>query len=114
MNDVDRSLLEDMLAYAADAIMLLGDRDAAEVAADMRTHYAVIRAVEVGGEAASKVSVDLRADLAAVQWRKAIGMRHVLIHDYNRVNVGLLVETARDHSPQLVRQLQTALGDNPE
>lgn len=114
MNDRDQSLLEDMLAYAADAIELLGDRDAAAMALDKRTHYAVIRAVEVVGEAASKVSADGRASLPAVPWRQAIGMRNMLIHGYASLDLGLIVETVRDHFPPLVEQLKRALGDLPE
>ena len=114
MNDRDRSLLEDMLAYATDAIELLGAADASALAVDKRTQYAVIRAVEVVGEAASKVSAEGREMLAALPWRQAVGMRNVLIHGYNSLDLGLIVETVRDHFPPLVELLNSALGETPE
>ena len=114
MNDRDQSLLEDMLAYATDAIELLGHADASALAADKRTHYAVIRAVEVVGETASKVSREGREALPALPWRQAIGMRNVLIHGYHGLDLGLIVETVRNHFPPLVDLLKSALGERPE
>ena len=114
MNERDQSLLEDMLGYASDAIALLGDRDAPGLANDKRSQYAVIRAVEVVGEAASKVSEGCRAMYPALPWRQAVGMRNVLIHGYNSLNLGLLVETVRDHFPPLVELLESALGEDQE
>jgi uncharacterized protein with HEPN domain len=114
MNDRDRSLLEDMRAFATDAIELLGERDAAMLSADKRTHYAVVRAVEVVGEAASKVSQDLRASFPDLPWKEAIGMRNVLIHGYQDLDLGLVVTAVRQHLPALVARLDQILGDNPE
>ena len=112
MSDRDQSYLEDMLSYAQDAITLLGDADAAALAADKRTQYAVIRAVEVVGEAASKVSAVGRAKIPAVPWRQVVGMRNLLIHGYRGLDLGVMVETVRDHFPPLIEQLKTALGDS--
>lgn len=114
MNDRDQSLLEDMLVYATDAVELLGDADASALAVDKRTRYAVIRAVEVVGEAASKVSAEGRGALPALPWRQAIGMRNVLIQGYNSLDLGLIVKTVRDHFPPLVELLKSALGETPE
>jgi uncharacterized protein with HEPN domain len=114
MNERDRSYLDDMLSYARDAIDLLGHADATSLAADKRSRYAVIRAVEVVGEAAAKVSEEARAALPAIAWRQAIGMRNVLIHGYQGLDIGLVVETVRKHFPGVVTLLEQALGEPPE
>jgi len=113
MNDRDRSLLEDMKAFASDAVELLGDRTAAALLEDKRTQYAVIRAVEVLGEAASKVTAATRAALPDLPWREAIGTRNVLIHGYHQLDLGLVVRTVREHLPPLVARLGDILGDDP-
>ena len=114
MNERDQSYLEDMLSYARDAIELLGRDDAAALEADKRSRYAVIRAVEVVGEAAAKVSEAGRAALPAAPWRQAIGMRNVLIHGYQGLDIGLVVETVREHFPPLIDLLSRALGEDPQ
>jgi uncharacterized protein with HEPN domain len=43
---------------------------------------AVIRNIEVIGEAAKRVSADARGRLASLDWKAVCGMRDVLIHDY--------------------------------
>jgi uncharacterized protein with HEPN domain len=91
MNERDQSYLEDMLAYARDAIELLGDDDAA-----------------------AKVSDAGRIALSAAPWRQAIGMRNVLIHGYQGLDIGLVVETVREHFPPLIDLLSQALGEEPQ
>ena len=85
--------------------------DAATLADDKRSGYAVVRAVEVVGEAASKVSPQGRASLPTAPWRQVVGMRNVLIHGYRGLELGLVVETVRDHFPSLIDHLMKALGD---
>lgn len=113
MNARDRSLMEDMRAFAADAVEL-GDLDAAGLRADKRSQYAVIRAVEVLGEAASKVDAETRARLSELPWRAAIGMRNILIHGYHQLDLALVVKTVREDLPPLVARLEAILGDDPE
>ena len=114
MNERDQTYFEDMLSYGMDAIEFLGEADAADLAADKRTRYALSRAVEIVGEAASKVSEDGRAILADIPWRDIIGMRNTLINGYRGMDLDLLVEAVRDHLPSLVKRLEGLLKDAPE
>ena len=111
MSDRDQSYLEDMLAYALDAIELLGDADGEALAADKMRRYAVIRAVEIVGEAANRVSEARRAELPEVPWRAAIGMRNVLIHNYAGLELSVVADTVRNGFPELVTVLRRALGE---
>jgi uncharacterized protein with HEPN domain len=114
MNGRDQSYLEDMLSFAEDAIELLGEADAPALAVDKRTRYAVIRAMEVVGEAAAKISEETRGRLAEAPWRQIVGMRNVLIHGYRGLDMTVVVETVRNHFPVLVAQLKRALGGASE
>ena len=99
MNPRDQSLLEDMVRYAADGIALLGSLDAAALEIDKRSQYAVVRAVEVIGEAASRVSAETRSALPAVPWKQVTGMRNILIHVYNELDLETVVKTGVGRVP---------------
>ncbi len=68
-----------------------------------------IRGFEVIGEAASRVSDELRTAHPAVPWRRIIGFRNVLIHQYMGVDLNLVWENVTRHLPELIRQLESIL-----
>jgi uncharacterized protein with HEPN domain len=56
--------------------------DAEVFAKDRKTQYAVLRALEVIGEAAKRVPPDTQARFPDTPWRQIIGMRNIIAHDY--------------------------------
>jgi uncharacterized protein with HEPN domain len=52
---------------------------------DVKTQYAVIRAIEIIGEATRRLSPEFRADHPEIPWRQMAGMRSVLIHNQTRL-----------------------------
>ena len=66
---------------------------------------AVVRNIEVIGEAAKRVSSETRSKLPLLDWRAICGMRDVLIHDY----VGVDLEEVWNVACKEVQELQTAL-----
>jgi uncharacterized protein with HEPN domain len=71
-----------------------------------RRLFAVTRAVEIVGEAASKVSDAGRAEVTAVPWQQIVGMRNRLIHAYFDINRDILWDTVRLALPPLLSQLK--------
>ena len=74
---------------------------------DEKTLYAVVRALEIIGEAAKKVPEDIRNEMEGVPWKDMSGMRDVLVHDYINVDVETVWLTAKQKVPQLKRLLDT-------
>src|SRR5580658_9064658 len=75
---------------------------------------AVIRNVEVIGEAAKRVSADARHRLASLDWKAICGMRDVLIHDYIGVDLDEVWNVASSRIPELQAVLDQYLaGENP-
>lgn len=67
---------------------------------------AVVRELQVIGEAAKRVDVAIKEDNPQVFWSKIIGMRNMLIHDYFAVDLDILWLTIREDLPDLKRQIE--------
>jgi uncharacterized protein with HEPN domain len=95
--------------------MLLAARDAREFVAGMdqaaflasRLHQnAVIRSLEVIGEAAGKISPELRAAQPAISWREITGTRRRLIHGYDEVELDVVWRVVTQHLDLLIAALE--------
>ena len=75
------------------------DREAFE--ADQLTQDAVVRQLEVIGEATKRVSKELRSKNPDIPWSDMAGMRDVLIHDYIDVDLGVVWKTESEDIPNL-------------
>ena len=73
---------------------------------DARTQDAVIRRLEIIGEAARRVSQDTRDAYPDLPWAQMIGMRNRLIHEYFRVNLTTVWETVQDDLPSLIALIE--------
>ncbi len=70
---------------------------------------ALVRLLEIVGEAASRVSNDGRALLPQLPWVEIIGLRNRLIHGYDSVDFDILWEILRSDIPALVAELRKSL-----
>ena len=73
---------------------------------DGKTQDAVIRNIEILGQAVKGISDDTRALEPAVPWRKIAGMRDKLIHEYFGVDLALVWDVVEDELPALRPQLE--------
>ena len=85
------------------------DRVRADLETDLMFLYALVKAVEIIGEAASHVSDGFQASHSGIEWLDIIGMRNWLVHAYYDINHDTVWETVQDDIPVLVSKLETLL-----
>lgn len=66
------------------------------------------------GEAAARVTDAGRARSPELPWPRIVGMRHILVHDYFKVDLDAVWRVVTEHIPQMIPVLQTTLANWPE
>jgi uncharacterized protein with HEPN domain len=107
----DAAYLESMREAIARIRRYLGRKRRAAFLADPLLQDALIRNLEVIGEAAGRVSRELAARHPAIPWRDIAGMRHRLIHGYLKVNLATVWQAIERDLPELARQLDELSGE---
>lgn len=76
---------------------------------DKMRYFAVVKNVEIIGEAANMLTVDFRTVHTELPWKAIIGMRNVIVHDYIKIHEDLLWDTIQNDIPVLEEQLNKYL-----
>lgn len=70
---------------------------------------AVVRSLEIIGEATKKIPADFKVKWSFIQWKNMTGMRDRLIHDYIGVNYSIVWDVLKNKIPELHSQIQEIL-----
>lgn len=97
-----------MRDHAREAIEMARDRKRADLDHDRQFNLALVRLLEVIGEAAHRVSDEERARIPEIPWPQIIGLRNRLIHGYDEVDFDILWQIVTHDLPRLAEILEQA------
>jgi uncharacterized protein with HEPN domain len=101
----DRDLLGDILEALRRAQAYSAGQHYEQFLEDTKTQDAVIRTLEIVGEATKRLSPSPREAHPEIPWKNMAGMRDKLIHDYFGINIDIVWEIVRDELPSLASQV---------
>ena len=107
--DDDRVRLTHMLESAQRAVRIADGLDDAALAADEVRLLAIVKSIEIIGEASTRVSETTRARCPEIDWIAIRGMRNRLIHGYDAIDERIVFATLRNRLPGLIANLTAAL-----
>jgi len=97
--------LRHMLDSAREAAEFADGKLRSDLDDDRMLLLAIIKSIEIIGEAASKVSDTCRAEYDNIPWRDIIGMRNRLSHGYYDLNLDIVWETVQSDLPNIINSL---------
>jgi uncharacterized protein with HEPN domain len=98
--------LRDILEAARLIGSYVRDTTEANFRADRQKQDAVIRRIEIIGEAAAHLTPATRHTITELPFRKMRGMRNIVAHDYGNVNLKIVWEVATAHVPEICAVLE--------
>lgn len=107
----DSDFVADMLEAVERISAYIASLDYDDFLSDTKTQDAVIRNLEVIGEAAKNVSTGIRQQHSDIPWQSMAGVRDRLIHDYFGVNIDIVWEIATNELPAVGKSLNRIAGE---
>jgi uncharacterized protein with HEPN domain len=98
-----------MLDYAKEAVDLLAGKERADLSRDRILELALVRLVEIVGEAANRLPIEDQSRYPSIPWKGIVGMRNRLVHGYDAVDLDVLWDTIQVDLPALIEKLERIL-----
>ena len=105
----DNIRLRHMLDSALEAVKFADGKSREDLDNDRKLVLAIMKSIEIIGEAASKVSENCQVENDKIPWRDIIGMRNRMIHGYFEVNHDIVWETVQTDIPRLIEVLSNII-----
>ena len=102
----DAIRLRHMLDHAREAAALIHGKHASDLASDRVLSLALVRLLEIVGEAAGRVSDAARSRYPVIAWPQIVSMRNRLIHGYDAVDMEILYQILKRDLPLLIVELE--------
>jgi uncharacterized protein with HEPN domain len=99
-----------MMDSAMEAVELIQGISRADLDTNRVLSLALVRLLEIVGEAASKVTTGTRQQTPNIPWSQIVSLRHRLIHGYDTINMDIFWKILTDDLPALIAQLQRIEG----
>jgi Uncharacterized conserved protein len=105
--------LRQMRDHGVEALEMVRGRSRSDLNTDRMRALALVRLLEVIGEAAVRIPAEDRNRFAAIPWSQIIGLRNRLIHGYDEVDLEIVWQILSAELPDLVEELDRLLKSKP-
>jgi uncharacterized protein with HEPN domain len=102
--------LKDMRDHAFETLQFVEGKTQADLQADRLLSLAVVRLLEIVGEAARRVPLEKRSVWPNIPWLDIVGLRNRLSHAYDLIDFDVVWLIIEDDLPPLIRELDAILG----
>lgn len=109
MDDRTKSCIFDMIESIQNIYSFINDADYDTFENSNLLQSAVIRQFEILGEAANRINKDIQKQYPEIPWKELIGMRNVLIHGYDEIEVGIVWKAYKNEILQIKESLENIL-----
>ena len=109
----DHIRLRHMLDAAREATLFARDQTRGSLDANRMLTLAIVKALEVLGEAASRVTRETREASPQIPWPNIVSMRNRLIHAYFDINLDIVWKTLTEDLPHLMPEIERVLQEHP-
>jgi uncharacterized protein with HEPN domain len=103
--------LDDMLRACEKVRLYTEGRSLDDFASDEKTMDAVVRNLEILGEASKQIPESIREANPGVEWSKISGLRDILIHHYFGIDAVIVWDVVQNKVPALISQITKILSD---
>jgi uncharacterized protein with HEPN domain len=101
--------LRQMLDHAVELRDLMAAKTRASLDQERLLSLAVVRLLEIIGEAATRISAEGQTRFAGIEWRGIVGLRNRLVHGYDEVDLDRVWQIIVDDIPPLIAALEAVL-----
>lgn len=106
----DAVALRQMLDYGREIVAFSQSRSRIDLESDRLYQLAMVRLIEILGEAASRISQSRQAQLPQIPWREIIDARNYLAHGYDSIDYDVIWQIIQSDLPPLISALEEYLG----
>jgi len=115
MKKDDSAYLLDILISIRDIEKFIEGMDFEDFRKDYKLQLAVVRLLEIIGEASVKLSADLKNKYIRVPWVDIKGLRNRIVHDYSHIRIDIIWNTIKKNIPSFKKEMIKILEDiNPQ
>lgn len=106
-----RVRIEDMIEAIERSISYVHGHNRSSFLADPRSQDAVLRNLEVLGEASKRIPSPIMHQYPDIPWSRLADMRNILVHEYHSVDPNIVLDTVRDELPPILPILKSILAE---